>query len=160
MQVYTYSEARQKLAEVLEQAESSGKVVIRRGDGRTFALIPGKRLWFTVLLSAIFCIAGNCYSAYGETSSCQSAIEGRLSSCMEFTGSLPAPLEKICTMSRNNKWMPGKPCPKEGTLGECKVPRNDSITQIVYCYKRKGIPDKQKVGFCKQACGKGTFTAY
>ena len=44
MQVYTYSEARQKLAEVLEQAESSGKVVIRRKDGRTFALIPEKRL--------------------------------------------------------------------------------------------------------------------
>jgi hypothetical protein len=40
MQVYTYSEARQKLAKVLEQAESSGKVVIRRKDGRTFALIP------------------------------------------------------------------------------------------------------------------------
>jgi antitoxin Phd len=40
MQVYTYSEARQKLAAVLEQAESSGKVLIRRKDGRTFALIP------------------------------------------------------------------------------------------------------------------------
>ena len=44
MQVYTYSEARQKLAEVLEQAESSGKVVIRRKDGRTFALTPEKNL--------------------------------------------------------------------------------------------------------------------
>jgi prevent-host-death family protein len=44
MQVYTYSEARQKLAEVLEQAETSGKVVIRRKDGRTFALIPEKSL--------------------------------------------------------------------------------------------------------------------
>ena len=44
MRIYTYSEARQKLAEVLEQAESSGKVVIRRKDGRTFALIPEKRL--------------------------------------------------------------------------------------------------------------------
>jgi antitoxin Phd len=43
MQVYTYSEARQKLAEVLEQAESSGKVIIRRKDGRTFALIPEKK---------------------------------------------------------------------------------------------------------------------
>ena len=43
MQVYTYSEARQKLAEVLEQAESSGKVVIRRKDGRTFALVPEKK---------------------------------------------------------------------------------------------------------------------
>jgi antitoxin Phd len=44
MQVYTYSEARQKLAEVLEQAESSGKVVIRRKDGRTFALVPERSL--------------------------------------------------------------------------------------------------------------------
>jgi antitoxin Phd len=42
MQVYTYSEARQKLALVLEQAESTGKVIIRRKDGRTFALIPEK----------------------------------------------------------------------------------------------------------------------
>ncbi len=40
MQVYTYSEARQKLALVLEQAESTGKVLIRRKDGRTFALVP------------------------------------------------------------------------------------------------------------------------
>jgi antitoxin Phd len=40
MQVYTYSEARQKLASILEQAESTGKVLIRRKDGRTFALVP------------------------------------------------------------------------------------------------------------------------
>jgi antitoxin Phd len=40
MQVYTYSEARQKLAFVLEQAEYTGKVLIRRKDGRTFALVP------------------------------------------------------------------------------------------------------------------------
>jgi prevent-host-death family protein len=42
MQVYTYSEARQKLASVLEQAETTGKVIIRRKDGRTFALVPEK----------------------------------------------------------------------------------------------------------------------
>jgi len=42
MQVYTYSEARQKLAIVLEQAENKGKVIIRRRDGRTFALTPEK----------------------------------------------------------------------------------------------------------------------
>lgn len=42
MQVYTYSEARQKLASVLEQAEATGKVLIRRKDGRTFALVPEK----------------------------------------------------------------------------------------------------------------------
>ena len=44
MQVYTYSEARQKLAEVLQQAESTGKVLIRCKDGRTFALVPEKIL--------------------------------------------------------------------------------------------------------------------
>ena len=43
MQVYTYSEARQKLALVLEQAESVGKVLIRRKDGRTFLLTPLKK---------------------------------------------------------------------------------------------------------------------
>jgi len=42
MQVYTYSEARQKLAMVLEQAENTGKVIIRRKDGRTFSLVPEK----------------------------------------------------------------------------------------------------------------------
>lgn len=42
MQVYTYSEARQKLAAILDQAENSGKVIIRRKDGRTFALVPEK----------------------------------------------------------------------------------------------------------------------
>ena len=42
MQVYTYSEARQKLATILDQAENTGKVIIRRQDGRTFALIPEK----------------------------------------------------------------------------------------------------------------------
>ena len=44
MQVYTYSEARQKLASVLEQAETTGKVIIRRKDGQTFALTPEKTL--------------------------------------------------------------------------------------------------------------------
>jgi hypothetical protein len=42
IQVYTYSEARQKLALVLEQAENTGKVLIRRKDERTFALVPEK----------------------------------------------------------------------------------------------------------------------
>ena len=42
MQVYTYSEARQKLSTVLKQAEDVGKVLIKRKDGRTFALTPEK----------------------------------------------------------------------------------------------------------------------
>ena len=40
MDVYTYSEARQKLSSVLDKAESSGKVLIRRKDGRIYALVP------------------------------------------------------------------------------------------------------------------------
>ena len=44
MQVYTYSEARQKLAFLLEQAESTGKVLIRRKDGTTFSLVPEKKM--------------------------------------------------------------------------------------------------------------------
>jgi len=43
MQVYTYSEARQKLAFVLEQAEDT-EVLIRRKDGRTFALVPERNV--------------------------------------------------------------------------------------------------------------------
>jgi len=43
MQVYTYSQARQKLASVLDKAEASGKVLIRRKDGRTFSLTPERR---------------------------------------------------------------------------------------------------------------------
>lgn len=42
MEIYTYSEARQNLATVLEKAERSGKVLIRRRDGRIFALVPEK----------------------------------------------------------------------------------------------------------------------
>jgi antitoxin (DNA-binding transcriptional repressor) of toxin-antitoxin stability system len=42
MQVYTYSEARQRFAEVLERAEADGKVMIRRRDGRSFSLSPEK----------------------------------------------------------------------------------------------------------------------
>lgn len=40
MEVYSYSEARQKLSSVLDQAESTGKVFIRRRDGRTYSLVP------------------------------------------------------------------------------------------------------------------------
>lgn len=40
MQVFTYSEARQKLAQLLDEADSSGKALIRRRDGSTFAVIP------------------------------------------------------------------------------------------------------------------------
>ena len=40
MNIYTYSYARQHLSKVLDKAESTGKVLIRRRDGRVFALIP------------------------------------------------------------------------------------------------------------------------
>jgi len=40
MNVYTYSQARQKLSSVLDSAKQSGKVLIRRKDGSTFSLSP------------------------------------------------------------------------------------------------------------------------
>jgi antitoxin Phd len=40
MKLYTYSTARQRLAEVLEEASRQGEVQIRRQDGRVYAVIP------------------------------------------------------------------------------------------------------------------------
>ena len=40
MNVYTYSEARQKFASVLDAAKRKGKVLVRRKDGSTFAITP------------------------------------------------------------------------------------------------------------------------
>jgi hypothetical protein len=40
MKVYTYSEARQRLASLLDQAGREGQVRIRRRDGRMFVLQP------------------------------------------------------------------------------------------------------------------------
>ena len=42
MQVYTYSEARQKLASALDKAAETGIVIIVRRDGRRFAITPHK----------------------------------------------------------------------------------------------------------------------
>ena len=38
--VYTYSEARQKLASLLEKAIQEGEVRIRRKDGQIFIIVP------------------------------------------------------------------------------------------------------------------------
>jgi antitoxin Phd len=40
VKTYTYSEARQRLAALLDQARREGKVQIRRQDGSTFVLQP------------------------------------------------------------------------------------------------------------------------
>ena len=40
MKVYTYSEARQRFAQVLEEARRLGSVRIRRRDGQLFVLRP------------------------------------------------------------------------------------------------------------------------
>lgn len=40
MKLYTYSTARQRLAEVLEDASRDGEVQIRRQDGRVYAVTP------------------------------------------------------------------------------------------------------------------------
>jgi prevent-host-death family protein len=43
MRVYTYSEARQRLASVLDQARREGQVEIRRRDGQVFVVQPARR---------------------------------------------------------------------------------------------------------------------
>lgn len=43
MRVYTYSEARQNLASLLEEARRQGSVRIRRRDGQSFVLTPETR---------------------------------------------------------------------------------------------------------------------
>lgn len=40
MKVYTYSQAREKLAKLLDDASQEGQVEIRRRDGRTFIIKP------------------------------------------------------------------------------------------------------------------------
>ncbi len=40
MNVYTFSEARQKLAAVLEEAQRKGAVRIKRRDGSEFEIVP------------------------------------------------------------------------------------------------------------------------
>ena len=43
MKLYTYSDARQQFASVLETADREGKVLIRKRDGSLFALVPEPR---------------------------------------------------------------------------------------------------------------------
>jgi antitoxin Phd len=43
MKIYTYSEARQRLAALLDQARREGEVQIRRRDGQLFVVQPAGR---------------------------------------------------------------------------------------------------------------------
>ena len=43
MKAYTYSEARENFASVLEEAERDGAVEIRRRDGAIFRISPAQR---------------------------------------------------------------------------------------------------------------------
>ena len=42
MKVYTYSEARQRLADLLNEAQKEGAIRIRRKDGQVFVLQPAE----------------------------------------------------------------------------------------------------------------------
>jgi len=44
MDIYTYSNARQNLARVLDQAEKTGRGLIQRRDGSLFSLRPEEKL--------------------------------------------------------------------------------------------------------------------
>lgn len=41
MKIYTYSQARQRLSELLDQAQTE-EVIIHRRDGSTFSIVPRK----------------------------------------------------------------------------------------------------------------------
>ena len=43
MKAYTYSEARENFASVLEEAERDGAVEIRRRDGAIFRILPARK---------------------------------------------------------------------------------------------------------------------
>jgi antitoxin Phd len=43
MKAYTYSEARENFATVLEEAERDGAVEIRRRDGAIFRILPARK---------------------------------------------------------------------------------------------------------------------
>ena len=43
MRIYTYSEARRKLASLLDRAVQEGEVKIKRRDGQTFVIRPEPR---------------------------------------------------------------------------------------------------------------------
>ena len=43
MKAYTFSEAREKFATVLDEAERDGAVEIRRRDGSVFRIVPAMR---------------------------------------------------------------------------------------------------------------------
>ncbi|MGB7148445.1 MAG: hypothetical protein WBD45_04790 [Terriglobales bacterium] len=43
MKAYTYSEAREKFATALEEAERDGAVEIRRRDGAIFRILPARK---------------------------------------------------------------------------------------------------------------------
>ncbi len=43
MRVYTYTEARQSLARLLDEATAEGEVRIRRRDGRVFLVTPAPK---------------------------------------------------------------------------------------------------------------------
>ncbi len=44
MKVYTYSQARQKLAKLLDEASAEGQVAIKKRGGETFILKPVKQM--------------------------------------------------------------------------------------------------------------------
>jgi len=53
MKVFTLTEARQKLASLLEQAAKYGEVRIKRRDGQVFVISPQKRQGFPLAVEGI-----------------------------------------------------------------------------------------------------------
>jgi hypothetical protein len=116
------------------------------------------RILLPIGVTVFFLMGGVCPESRAASGSCQTRSDGKLD-CMEFTGTLPAGLNKaVCTIagSQNTKWVDG-PCPRENVLGFCEVPRKDGISQRVYCYRMTQLPDAQRLEYCRMGCN-GTFT--
>lgn len=69
MTVFTYSEARQKFASLLNKADKEGKVLIRRRDGSLFSVTPEKESKSPLDVKGIKTIAttGDILSAISES---------------------------------------------------------------------------------------------
>jgi len=51
--IYSFTEARQKLASILEQAARTGEVRIKRRDGQVFVIRPQKRKGFPLNVGGV-----------------------------------------------------------------------------------------------------------
>ncbi|HRT61944.1 MAG TPA: hypothetical protein P5551_06250 [Syntrophales bacterium] len=111
-----------------------------------------------LVLSALILVMLAAPPLHAETSSCRTVSGGKLN-CMEFAETLKPGLAKVCgIVGPNSKWVKA-PCPRKNAPGACRVTRSDGIEQPALCYRMTGLPDGQRIDFCRKSC-KGTFVLF